>query len=55
MSISNMMIPMLPTKKRFYLKISMYIRDIGTKINGVEKENRCGKMDLYMRATGKII
>ena len=42
-------------KALLYSKTDMFIKVIGIKIKGVEKESRFGRMDRYMKDTGKII
>lgn len=43
------------TRDPLFFKIDMSIRDIGKTIREVEKGNRFGEMDPFMKAIGRII
>lgn len=42
-------------KDQFYLRIDMFMKVNGKGMREVEEECKYGKMDLFMRDTGKII
>ena len=54
-TIVNMMILLLLQKDLFYSIIDMFMKGNGMAHREVAKENKYGKMGLYMKGTGKII